>query len=62
MTEVVRLIRFVGPGVLPPGVVAEFDKEKNLLRIDQQFYAAAPDKIQRQLWRAQKTLEIQPKE
>lgn len=62
MAELARLKRFVAPGVLPPGVVAEFNKDKNLLRIDEQFYLAAPDKIQRQIWRAEASLEIKPKE
>lgn len=60
MAEFVRLKRFVDPGVLPSGVVAEFDKNKNLLRIDKAFYDAAPDKIQRQLWRCETTLALKP--
>lgn len=61
MAELARLKRFVPSGVLPPGVVAEFNKDKNLLRIDEAFYLAAPYRIQQQIWRAEASLEIKPK-
>ena len=62
MAELARLKRFVAPGVLPPGVVAEFNKDTNLLRIDEQFYLNAPYRIQQQIWRAEASLEIKTKE
>lgn len=58
MAELARLKRFVPPGVLPPGVVADFDKSKNLLRIDEQFYNNASPKMQRTIWRTEVSLEI----
>lgn len=61
MAELARLKRFVAPGVLPPGVVAEFDKDKNLLRIDEQFYNSASRNLQTLIWRTEASLEIQPK-
>jgi len=61
MAEFARIKRFVAPGVLPRGVVAEFDKDKNLLRIDEQFYNNASNKLQHQIWRTEASLEIKPK-
>lgn len=36
--KLARLIRFVGFGVLPAGVAAQFDTENNLVRIDKGLY------------------------
>lgn len=51
------LKRFVSKEELPPGVVAHFDEDKCLLRIDREFHDRMATPAQRmQLWRATETI------
>ena len=43
--------RFVEPGVLPAGVMSDYDEAKNILRIDRQMYNLASERQQRHIWR-----------
>lgn len=36
--KLARLIRFVGLGVLPAGVAAQYDEANNLVRIDKELF------------------------
>jgi hypothetical protein len=51
-----RIIRMVPIGTLPDGVICEFDKEKNLLRIDDGYYDRANDRQKREIWRSKSTI------
>lgn len=51
-----RLKRFVTD--LPPGVLATFDRAKNLLLINGPFYLKASTQEQERLWRCETTIEL----
>ena len=54
--------RFVASADMPPGVIADFDAAKSILRIDRDFYDNnASEAERRQIWRTTQTIVIQLK-
>lgn len=55
-----RLYRYVEPGVLPVGVLAELDVGTNVLRIDRECFSSLSDTQQRALMKTNKKITYAP--
>jgi len=54
--KLARIVRFVAANDLYPGHICEFDKDKNILRINRDIYSALTERQKTKVFRSNETI------